>query len=1188
MLGTILAIQVSEVLLPYGPDPSHPDMRLSKTLLLLGGLTGLVAGCGGSGTLRLDSNGDTFNSGGAFLTEGSNILDGMVWQLNRPIRLSFNHPIDPASINFGSIQIRATDPLTVTNPITGTFEIEAGSGGRSILFRPTCPTNDLLTDGAFQPGGFEYEVVLPTQAQSPTVLRDTEGRSLNTGLRRTFVTPALSQPQFLDFVIGPPLATSVTFPEGLNFFTAPDPSVTIVFNQPIDARSFNLNTENIQLLYSDGEVGQAGDTSFSATNRVPGVLVLKENCIEAGSEVEFRITGVLPVNRNLQLIATTQFTDIVGQRNVATVVLGSHATPTLADVYDDPSWVETDETSDEYREDFDDTDMLDLTTALPVPPAQIGDGFVSAAFDFPGNFTSEDNDFFLGSGVEAEIFTDSQTVFVDSNARQFTLLNGVLNVNDLTIESGASLRGRGTNPLVIYATGTVTINGEIDVSGNRANWPTSLNSPQFVEGGAAGECGGGRGGDASQIGDAETLRAENGDGPFGNEFAGGGGGEGGFNGDTSSTGILGLNAAMVGGGGGGGFARTENVSVLWEDWPLGTGWRPSGQDNAGPDHVISRHTQAVGANGIFGAEDGLRGSAVFSGTRPFGIDEPPYGMEDVSPESEADDALGSGANDPDYDPAWTSGAEPPFEFGNPTTGPDGGSAGPSPFSTDGDTLNDFWGSRVTDDGTVEQGELLAPWAGSGGGGSGDSMLLERWDRDGDGFDDPLASFFPANPFARTTSSVQDGWDTYRKGAGGGGGGGQLIIMSIGPLVIGSSGAVKANGGIGFSGESMIFADQGISGSGGGSGGHIILQTATALDLSGISIGTANTAAEFVNLNENEVVTAYGGRRGWAGPEYRSPGDGNGTYAIGRGGAGGNGVIQVHVPDPERDIIWHPSAAAGIADYIATRPETSATKTAEDALDLIFAPRAYALVPFFSSQSMVVSEWIDTGLAELRLGDPNSYPDYADAALRFSGIAPGSGLVQKTGQSVAPLTELFTASTSDASFQAFQVTVPNASALFDPLYLRSPEMLFGYDVLPNSIGSATFQVVDAAYTRSSDVMVLSTRVADSAMTFALDNGNPNWSLRPNFFRVDTVGLKGNLPDSSSIRFEFQGADELAPGANVPGTPLLGDNVWTSNLAVLRGQRFLRYRVTFEADALEAGIDLSSPLSALDYVKIPFRW
>jgi len=116
------------------------------------------------------------------MAEGSNILEGMSWQLNRPIRLEFNHAVDPLSINFGSIQIRALNPASVTTPVTGTFELEDGSGGRVIVFRPSCPTNDLNSNGAFLPGGMEYELFLPTQSSSTTVLRDIDGRSLELGL----------------------------------------------------------------------------------------------------------------------------------------------------------------------------------------------------------------------------------------------------------------------------------------------------------------------------------------------------------------------------------------------------------------------------------------------------------------------------------------------------------------------------------------------------------------------------------------------------------------------------------------------------------------------------------------------------------------------------------------------------------------------------------------------------------------------------------------------------------------------------------------------------------------------------------------------------------------------------------------------------------------------------------------------
>ncbi len=1129
------------------------------------------------------------------MAEGSNILEGMSWQLNRPIRLEFNHAVDPLSINFGSIQIRALNPASVTTPVTGTFELEDGSGGRVIVFRPSCPTNDLNSNGAFLPGGMEYELFLPTQSSSTTVLRDIDGRSLELGLSRTFVTPQPSQPQFLDRVAGPPVATSVSFPTGLNFFTDPNPVVAIQFNQSIDGRSSNLNTANLQLLYSDDEIGTSGANSFSASNQLPGTLILVQNCTDAGALVEFHVTGILPVNRNLSLRLGPTFTDLVGQANSATVEIGSHVTPTLTAVYNDTTWTESDLTVDEFREDFDDTLLIDLDIPLSVPAATLGSGFVAASFDFPGNFVAEDNDFTLLSGASGTIVTDSQTIFTDSNNRQHTLQNGVLMVNDFTIHSGATLRGRGNNPLVIYATGVVEIAGTLNVSGNNGTWPTSLNSPQFVEGGAAGECGGGRGGDASQVGNAETLRGEEGDAPFGLEGGGGGGGEGGFNSDFFNTGTFGLRGTIVGGAGGGGFARTQNESVLWEDWPLGNGdWRPYNVDNAGPDHIITRHTAMVitnpadyndFGNAIFGSEPGIRGTA-FDDINLIPGNEYIHGMEDMMPDHHVDGEA--------YDPPWTTGNPNPFYYGSPTDGPDRGEAGPSIFtsaSADRRFLSDFYGSRLMDDGSVNTGSMLLPWAGSGGGGGGDSMLIEVWDRDGDGFDDPLVSFFPVVPFQRSASWISDGWDTYRKGAGGGGGGGQLIIMAIGNIKIGSSGEILANGGIGFSGESLTVQNQGISGSGGGSGGHIILHTSGKLDLTDISLGTANVAADVANLTAVNNIQAFGGRRGWAGPIMGGTTDGNQTFATGRGGAGANGIIQIHVPDPTRDILWHSSAAPGIADYLPDTAVEPATDEAEEVLDFVSAPRAYNLVPFYSSQSRVVSKWIDTGAAELRL-NPSLYPDFGHDDLKFEGISPLSSLsgrVNKTGTMVTSLDEIATGSTGDVTFTSYTLTIPDADVVFSamPHYLRLPNLLVGYDVLPDSSGAATFQVVDANYNAATKVMLLTTATLDGPLIFALNSVNPTWSVKKKFFRINTSGVKDSLPDSTNVFIQFQVADEDPANPNQAGAPIGG---WISDLTPVSvaGRRFIRYRVTFDANAGGGSMNLASPLPLMEYVKIPFVW
>jgi hypothetical protein len=71
-------------------------------------------------------------------------------------------------------------------------------------------------------------------------------------------------------------------------------------------------------------------------------------------------------------------------------------------------------------------------------------------------------------------------------------------------------------------------------------------------------------------------------------------------------------------------------------------------------------------------------------------------------------------------------------------------------------------------------------------------------------------------------------------------------------------------------------------------------------------------------------------------------------------------------------------------------------------------------------------------------------------------------------------------------------------------------------------------------------------------------------------------------------EFQGAHESFAGSDLPGVPLPSASDWTSKLGELQGCRFLRYRVIFNIDAQETGVDLSSPRSVLDFIKIPIQW
>ena len=654
---------------------------------------------------------------------------------------------------------------------------------------------------------------------------------------------------------------------------------------------------------------------------------------------------------------------------------------------------------------------------------------------------------------------------------------------------------------------------------------------------------------------------------------------------------------IAGGGGGGSFSQTWNEAIVWDGWTAAQ--RPSSADNQKHDHQPDRHPYwpdgvwrdpALGARRlpVPGGEDGMRGSSV-DAVLGFDPENPPtlphgvYGMEDGLP-----DYVDPPDQASQVDPAWDSPLIP-FDYGHPTNGPDGGRRGVSVFSADGSTGNDFWGARINLDGSLTRGELLIPWAGSGGGASGDSFQVQR---ETDGF----GNLLNVNLSWRMQPWPPNcGTSYYRKGAPGGGGGGQLQLLAIGPLVFGPSGSVSANGGIGHGGESTIFADRQVSGSGGGSGGHVILHSAAYIDLRELVVGSAGHAGELGDLLFADAVTAVGGRRGWAASYLTTiPGgnrqDGNGDLMIGRGGAGGNGVVQFHVADPGTDLLWPAAAEAGIRDYVhhgdpagtAADPDR-----VEEVLRFFSRPQPYVCVPLFASASQAQSVWIDTGLAGLRQpanGD-GPFPDWADPALRFGGVLP-DGWVPRDGARVAALPELLRAPQRRAAFSSTGLVVSAASAVFAGRehFLRSPATLVGYDLLPSAEAPlATFEIVEAEYRPAADELRLGTRVTDGSLLLALDPAE-DWALRPKFFRIDALGVKDGLPPSTAVRLEVQGSDDPEQPASVVPAP----NQWTADLALLKGKRFVRYRVTFEIDALGQGPSQASPKPSLGYLKLPFVW
>lgn len=547
-----------------------------------------LAACGGGGGGGSSSADAT---GGFELTKIS-VPDGSVWQINRPIELTFNRDVDFDSVNGNTIAIKTAMGV----PAFGTFEL---LDPRRVSFQPTCPTQPDYSDAGFAPGAVTYEIrVLGSKDSSLTVLSQA-GEPVSTSQTRTFVTPLTLQPSilFLDPVVGPPApvlrpvgssdpnathlevgtdasslayfeydaaAGTITQPSDVPLNLYSDPTSRIAFvlelNQPVDPSATNIATSNVYLEY---------EATPGAFERLPCSVRLERNCTETGATVRLEPLGVLPQGAVVRAVITPAFRDLVGETNLVPIADFASVRPA---VFADPLLAPPDALADELFEDFvlagsELGSFEDTEAPFAEPRAIWGDGVLRAAFDFtsdggPGG----DFDFYVPSGETVVIGTTLSTVFGGPTAIPInppgsgvdsaftTIVNGRFDVRNLRIETGGRLVAIGPNPLRIQATGRVDILGELSVAGNDASNVATLNTGHQPEPGAAGNAGGGAGGTASYLTTTSTPKGGDGFGPFMAPNLGGRGGDSGF--ATGST----VNR-RPGGGGGGRFGLTAAGGV---------------------------------------------------------------------------------------------------------------------------------------------------------------------------------------------------------------------------------------------------------------------------------------------------------------------------------------------------------------------------------------------------------------------------------------------------------------------------------------------------------------------------------------------------------------------------------------------------------------------------------------------------
>jgi hypothetical protein len=606
-------------------------------------------------------------SGSNFQVNSVNLSPNSVWFINRPITIQFNEPVDFATVNQNSINIRQVSGT----PAIGQFnQINA----TTIEFQPLCPRKSDFSDAGLLPGGVMYE--LRVLGQSSFGVRSTNGDILSTSEQRTFTTPNTNDPAalFFDTVTGSPapvirsdtsVSTDASYVEiggnpanrvyferantGLvsleNGFLVPHNLLSdtsthlafmIAFNQPVDPSTTNIDSSRLRVEFLD----QSG-----VWQPLNSTLTLEENCIGTGSLVRIEPLGALPSGSQLRVFLAPEFRDLVGETNSITQTAFAPATtaPAL------PSQ------GDSLEEEFiasgtEPGSHEEIAPPLGLPIANWGNGSVSTAFAFAGTGgTGGDFDWEVKNGQVFVLDTTTSAILGGPGfapTSQQIVVGGVLDLRNFRVVAGGTLKIQGPNPVTIMASGTVRIDGTIEISGSDSKGVSTLNTTNIPEPGASGVAGGGKGGTGSPMTNASSKKASDGQGAFGQLDVGGVGGEASFwTGGPSN-----VDARRGTGGGGGRF---------------------------GPDQIALSGGLADQTLIGLDAEPGFNN--LFIGT-PAPI----------------------GAN---------SGQAPPR----------GGATGLSPF-TDPDPNNDFFGSAFNStNGTIILGELNKPWAGSGGGGGGDAI-----------------------------------------------------------------------------------------------------------------------------------------------------------------------------------------------------------------------------------------------------------------------------------------------------------------------------------------------------------------------------------------------------------------------------------------------------------------------------------
>jgi hypothetical protein len=1042
------------------------------TALALTSLGLTLAGCGGGG--GDNASGSSSN----FRIDSVSILAGSTWQINREIEVRFNRDVDFSTVNLNTVQVSQDGGA----PAAGEFRVGTASDGsldpRRIVFAPRCPTLSDYSDAGLLPGGLPYHINIV--GGGGFTVRSAGGEGLTLGQTVNFSTPDSTQASvlFVDTVTGPPapvIRTSTSTLDACYLELALSSDVNDrVYFQP--RATFNAE------LGADVPAGFLAPLNLysDVTQQISAVVVINQaidpsdaNVNASNVRLEYQEgTSWVPLAHTVTLIANcTQTgalvrvspTGILPQQRTVRVVFSSG----LRDVVGDGNLVDIVVGSFQVVSLGTGADEVNenFTTSLGADETSQATNPAAPRAEWGGGTLAPNFDF-AGTGGPPDGQFDYE---IGSSVVGSQPENPIIDTTFTLITDVTQSRTQAV------------VDGIVDVRNFTINQGSSLTvlGPNTLKIYASG-----------------TVRID------GSLIVRGTNNKGVATLNTTCTPETGADGNAGGGKGGTASYLTTQSTPKGED---GYGAFDQPGLGGGGGHTSYRlSSDEVRRPG--GGGGGRLGADVMEVARPTCPDQSAVGLDGENgfpgtPNSN-DAILGAGVK------------------------PVGGTKGPRPFGDD-DSNNDFYGLKVMNTtGLVVQGELIEPWAGSGG---------------------------------------------------------HIILQSASQVDL--SNCVQANG-------AGLFARGGQGGAGkndlGGAhapGTGPYLPNLDALPPNSYPTTTpATTECEVTNTTSTGTFTyAFTNTVGNGGNNDGDPAN----VVTGCGGDGGPGIIQIHV------------------QRLSTTPANSDLKipsnTTLNPLRVIISPTPIGatpaniqtlgswdqMLPQFGRFSTGLSKWIPLGAAGVTPGSSTLHA----VQFFFGGTSTTTGLVTSAGGTVTQLPPVLSGTLAAEPTLPYvaadlRTVVFDATGL-DSVYTVNPNLMLRFGVsVTHGASTSQFEVVAASY--SAGQMRLS--VATTGAPLQPFTPGDAVSVTPRFFRVVTNGVNDALPGSATIQVRFQAAP-----ADAAGNPTLtGATLFLNDAAAIQNDvnaanfKFVRFRVDFDILADGSSLTFSTPRPNIDFLRLPFRF